>query len=84
MNLIWFLIIGLLAGGIAGKITEGHGFGFIGNIIVGIIGAVIGGFLLGLIGIKSDGLIGQLVISVIGAIVLLLIVQFFSPKGKKA
>ncbi len=74
MNFLWFLIIGALAGWIAGQIMKGSGFGLLGNLIVGIIGGVLGGFLFGLLGIGGSGLIGSLVTATIGAVVLLWIV----------
>lgn len=71
MNIIWFLIIGLIAGWLAGQIMKGRGFGLIGNLIVGVIGAIIGGFLFDLLQIATVGLIGSLIAAVIGAIVLI-------------
>jgi uncharacterized membrane protein YeaQ/YmgE (transglycosylase-associated protein family) len=71
MDIIWFLIIGLVAGWLAGQIMRGRGLGLIGNLIVGVIGSVIGGFLFGLIGLNSFGLIGSLITATIGAVVLL-------------
>jgi len=74
MNFLMFLVIGGLAGWLAGKIMKGRGFGLLGNIVVGIIGGVLGGFLFGLLGITGSGLIGSLVTALVGAIVLLWIV----------
>jgi len=74
MNFILFLIIGAIAGWIAGRVMKGRGFGFIGNLIVGIIGAFIGGFVFGLLGIATYGLIGALISSLAGAIILLWII----------
>ena len=74
MAFIWFIIIGACAGWIAGKIMKGGGFGFFGNIIVGIIGGVLGGFVFGLFGITAFGIIGSLLTAVIGAVILLWIV----------
>ena len=74
MNFLWFIIIGACAGWIAGKIMKGGGFGFFGNIIVGIIGGVLGGFVFGLFGITAFGIIGSLLTAVIGAVILLWIV----------
>lgn len=71
MGIIAWLIIGGLAGWIAGHIMRGGGFGLLGNIGVGIVGAVIGGFLFGLLGLKAGGFIGSLVTAVVGAVVLL-------------
>jgi uncharacterized membrane protein YeaQ/YmgE (transglycosylase-associated protein family) len=75
MNFLIFLLIGALAGWIAGKLIRGGGFGFVGNMVVGIVGAVIGGHMFNYLGLQvGDGLIGSLVTSVIGALVLLVIV----------
>jgi uncharacterized membrane protein YeaQ/YmgE (transglycosylase-associated protein family) len=76
MDLLWFLIIGLVAGWLAGVLVKGGGFGVIGDIIVGVIGAVLGGWLFSLFGASAGGgLIGSLVVATIGAVVLLLIVR---------
>ncbi len=75
MSLLWFLIIGAVAGWLAGVLMKGGGFGLIGNLLVGIIGSFIGGNLLGLLGITTGGLIGNLVAAVIGAVVLLYVVR---------
>lgn len=77
-NWIWFIIIGAVAGWLAGQIVRGHGFGLWADIIVGVIGAFIGGFLLSAIGISTYGLIGQLIASVVGAIILVLVMRAFS------
>lgn len=78
MNIIVFLIVGGIAGWLAGLIIKGRGFGIIGDIIVGIIGAFIGGFILtavGLAGLIGAGIIGAIVVALIGAIILLLIIK---------
>jgi len=77
MGIILYLIIGGLAGWLAGLIMKGRGFGLFGNIIVGIIGGILGGFLFGLLGLASVGLIGSLVTALVGAVVLLFIVGLF-------
>ncbi|HKM43874.1 MAG TPA: GlsB/YeaQ/YmgE family stress response membrane protein [Dysgonamonadaceae bacterium] len=74
---LWFIIIGILAGFIAGKLMRGGGFGILVNLIVGIIGAVLGGWIFGLLGIAAGGIIGSLVTATVGAIVLLWIVSLF-------
>jgi uncharacterized membrane protein YeaQ/YmgE (transglycosylase-associated protein family) len=73
-SLIIFLIIGAVAGWLAGLIMKGRGFGLLGNIIVGIIGAVVGGFLFGLLGLAAGGLIGSIVTATVGAVVLLFLI----------
>jgi uncharacterized membrane protein YeaQ/YmgE (transglycosylase-associated protein family) len=76
VNVIWFLLIGGLAGWIAGLIMKGGGFGILGDIAIGIVGGLIGGFLFGLLGIGPDGsLLGALVTAVVGAIVLIAVVR---------
>jgi len=74
-SLIMVLVIGALAGWLAGKILKGQGFGVAINIVVGIIGAVIGGFLFGLLGITAGGFIGSLITATIGAVALLFLVD---------
>lgn len=74
MSLIFWLIIGGLAGWIAGNIMRGGGFGILGNIGVGVVGAVVGGLLFSLLGLSSNGFIGSLVTATVGAVLLLWIV----------
>ena len=81
MNLLWFILIGLAAGFLAGAVMKGHGFGLLGNLIVGVIGALLGGFLLVLLGIYTAGLIGNLISAFIGAVVLLALIGFIKRKG---
>ena len=78
MNFLWYILIGILSGFVAGKLMRGGGFGVIVNLIVGIIGGVLGGWLFGLLGISTVGIIGSLITSVVGAIFLLWIVGFLS------
>jgi len=76
MHIIGFLIIGLIAGWLAGKIMRGGGYGVIGDLVVGVVGAFIGGFLFDSMGIaEGRGWIGSLIVAVIGAIILLFIVR---------
>jgi uncharacterized membrane protein YeaQ/YmgE (transglycosylase-associated protein family) len=76
MGLIWFLVIGLVAGWLAGQVMKGGGFGVIGDIIVGVIGAVIGGFLFQRSGaFAGSGLLGSLIVATIGAVILLFVLR---------
>jgi uncharacterized membrane protein YeaQ/YmgE (transglycosylase-associated protein family) len=78
MHLLWFILIGLVAGWLAGKIMKVKAFGVVGDIVVGIIGALIGGFLFRTLGIYTDGgLIGSLIVAVIGAVILLYLLRLF-------
>lgn len=75
MELVYFLLIGAVAGWLAGAIVKGRGFGLVGNMVVGVLGAFIGGFLARQLGIGTDDdAIGVLLTSLGGAIVLLVIV----------
>ena len=75
VDIIIWLIIGGIAGWLAGLIVEGFGFGLVGNIVIGIIGAVIAGWLLPRIGlIIGGGFIAAIINAVIGAVILLLVI----------
>jgi uncharacterized membrane protein YeaQ/YmgE (transglycosylase-associated protein family) len=73
--LVWVVLVGILAGWLAGQITKGRGFGVLGDLIVGILGSLLGSFLFALIGIFAYSLLGRLIMSVIGAIVLLWLIR---------
>ncbi|EPR32347.1 Transglycosylase-associated protein [Alkalidesulfovibrio alkalitolerans DSM 16529] len=75
MGIVWFLLIGLCAGWLAGKIMRGGGFGLFGNLAVGVVGALLGGFLFSLLGITAYGLLGSLVTATAGAVVLIWLVS---------
>ena len=78
MNFIWFILIGLLAGFLAGKVMKGKGFGFIWNLIFGVGGAILGGWLFGVLGLNfGSGIIGSLITAFLGAVILLFLVRFF-------
>jgi len=78
MSILWFLLIGLIAGWLAGQIVKGSGFGVIGDIVVGIVGALIGGWLAGQFGIATYGLLGEIVMAVIGAVILLFLLRLLN------
>jgi uncharacterized membrane protein YeaQ/YmgE (transglycosylase-associated protein family) len=76
-----WIIIGVIAGWLTGKVMKGSGFGFIMDMVVGLVGALLGGFLsshLGFGGVGEHGLIMSIVIAVIGAVILTLIVRLIS------
>ena len=70
-SLIYWVIVGLIAGWAAGKIMRGGGYGTVMDIVLGVVGAVIGGRLLGLFGIYAGGLIGTIIVAIIGAVFLI-------------
>jgi uncharacterized membrane protein YeaQ/YmgE (transglycosylase-associated protein family) len=75
-SIIIFLIVGAIAGWLAGLVVKGRGFGLVGDIIIGIIGALIAGWLLPRLGIYiGAGIIGQIIEAFIGAVILLIILR---------
>ncbi len=76
MEFVWFIIVGLVAGWLAGVIMKGGGFGVVGDIVVGIIGALIGGWLFSSMGVSTGGgLIGAIVVALIGAVILIFLLR---------
>ena len=82
MSLIAFLIVGLLAGWLAGLFVEGHGFGPFWDILVGAIGAVVGGVVFDALGVNAYGFWGSVIMAAIGAILFLVLVGLFAGKSK--
>lgn len=74
-GLLVFLVIGAIAGWLAGLLIKGGGYGLLGNIVIGIVGAVIGGSIFNALGIAAGGLLGAIVTATVGAAVLLFIVR---------
>jgi len=75
MNILWFFIIGIVAGWLAGQLMKGGGYGLIGDLVIGVIGAFIGGWLFGALGVRAGGLIGSLITATIGAMILVFLVR---------
>ena len=80
MPFVWFALIGICAGWLAGQLTKGSGFGLIGDLVVGVIGALVGGFAFALVGIAAYGLLGQLIVATVGAIILLALLRLIRPR----
>lgn len=74
-NLIYFLLIGLCAGWLAGLLFRGSGFGLLGDLIVGCVGALVGGFVFSLLGLGASSLLGSLVCATAGALMLLFLIK---------
>lgn len=74
-SLLILLIIGAVAGWLAGVVVKGYGFGLLGNIVVGIVGAFIGGYVFSALGVGASGLIGQIICAAVGAIILLFVIK---------
>ena len=74
-NLIWWAVVGLIAGWAAGRIMKGGGYGVVMDIVLGIIGAVIGGWVLGVLGVHAGGFIGTILVAILGAVILIWITR---------
>lgn len=81
-NVLWWLLVGLIAGFIASRVMRGGGYGLIGDIVVGLIGAFIGGWLASFVGIGGSGsFIVTIIIAFVGACILLAILHAVSRGG---
>ncbi len=82
LSLVWFLLIGLGAGWLAGQLTLGDDFGILGNLIVGVIGAILGGLVIKLLGFTAWGVIAELITATGGAILFLYLLRWFRQHRK--
>ena len=82
MGIIYFLLIGALAGWIAGLITKGKGYGLWANMFIGCVGAILGGYIFDLLDISAYGFLGSLVTALIGALILIWFFSLFKKKKK--
>ena len=79
MDIIWFLLIGLLAGWLAGQVMKGGSFGVAGDLILGVIGSFVGAIVFGLLGLGPNGaLIGRLIVATVGAMVFIALLRLFN------
>ncbi|MGC9490392.1 MAG: GlsB/YeaQ/YmgE family stress response membrane protein [Thermovirgaceae bacterium] len=79
-SLLAFLVIGVLAGLLAGRVMRGRGYGVLGNMLVGILGAYVGGILFSPVGLFPMGFLGSLLMAFAGAVVLLFIIGIFRKR----
>jgi uncharacterized membrane protein YeaQ/YmgE (transglycosylase-associated protein family) len=80
MHFLLFIIIGLIAGALAGRVVSGHGYGVLGDIVVGVIGAFLGGWIFAtLLGVAGGGFFMSLLTAFIGAIILLWLIRLMVP-----
>ncbi|HTI15440.1 MAG TPA: GlsB/YeaQ/YmgE family stress response membrane protein [Dictyobacter sp.] len=77
-GIVWWLVVGLIAGALASLVMRGGGYGIVGDIVVGLVGALIGGFLASLVGLGSSGFIGTVIVAFIGACVFIAILRAIS------
>jgi uncharacterized membrane protein YeaQ/YmgE (transglycosylase-associated protein family) len=80
-SLIAWLLIGLVAGWLAGKVSRGRGFGCIANVILGLVGAVLGGWIFTRLGIFGGGFLYGLAAATLGAVILVAIARLFAGGG---
>jgi uncharacterized membrane protein YeaQ/YmgE (transglycosylase-associated protein family) len=74
-GILWFLLVGLIAGWLAGKIMKGSGYGLVGDLVIGMLGAIVGGWVFGLLGIAAWGFFGRIIVAVAGALILLYVIR---------
>lgn len=84
MNILIWILVGLIAGALAGWFVKGRGFGIVGDTIVGLLGALLGGLIFSLFGLEADNILGSILVSFIGAVVLLMIVKALRPNTSPA
>jgi uncharacterized membrane protein YeaQ/YmgE (transglycosylase-associated protein family) len=76
MDLLVFILVGLIAGWLAGVLMKGGGFGLVGDIVVGVLGALLGGWLAGALGISvGGGLLGAIIVATVGAVILIALLR---------
>ncbi len=80
MELVYSLLIGMAAGWIAGQLTKGRGFGWLGNLIIGVLGAILGGLVFRLVGLAPTSLLGSLISATVGAVLLLFLLSIATRK----
>ncbi|MBV9075342.1 MAG: GlsB/YeaQ/YmgE family stress response membrane protein [Acidobacteria bacterium] len=86
MHLLWWIIVGLIAGWATGKIMRGSGFGPLMDIVVGIVGAIVGGWIMRALGFSGQGgTIYTILVAILGAVVLTWIVRLITgDRGTRA
>jgi len=89
-ELLIVVLVGLVAGFLASRVVSGHGYGVIGDVVVGVIGALVGAYLLGgfindhvlvPLGVASGSLGARVVVAFIGAVILLAVLHLFTGRG---
>jgi uncharacterized membrane protein YeaQ/YmgE (transglycosylase-associated protein family) len=83
-GIIAWVVVGLVAGWLAGVVMKGGGYGVVGDIIVGLVGALVGGFVFGLLlpGDSSTGLVGSILVAFIGACILIATLRAVAPRSR--
>ncbi len=80
MHFMFFILIGLIAGALAGRVVSGHGYGMIGDIFIGVVGAFLGGWIFAaFLGVGSGGFFVSLFMAFVGAVALLWLIRLLAP-----
>jgi uncharacterized membrane protein YeaQ/YmgE (transglycosylase-associated protein family) len=79
-DFVYILVVGLIAGWLAGKIMKGKGFGLVGDLVVGVLGAIVGSWIYGALGFGAYGILGSIVMALIGALLLLYVVRLVKKR----
>ena len=79
-GIIWWIVVGLLAGWAAGRIMKGGGYGMVADILLGIVGGVVGGWAVGLLGFGGGGLIWSVLVAILGAVILIWITRLIKKE----
>ena len=82
MTWLGWIVVGLIAGWLTGKLTRGSGFGLFANVFLGLVGAVIGGWVFTQLGIAAGGFIGSLAAATVGAVILVSVARLFTGGSK--
>ena len=81
-SIVIILLVGLVAGFAASHVVAGHGYGLIGDIVVGILGALLGFFIAGALGIVMTGLLAEIIVAFVGAVILLAALRLVTGRGR--
>ena len=73
--MLYWIIVGILAGWLTGQVMHGRGYGLVGDLIVGLLGGVIGGWLFDQLGIRAGGTVGSIVVAFVGGVVLVVVLR---------
>jgi uncharacterized membrane protein YeaQ/YmgE (transglycosylase-associated protein family) len=75
-GILGWVVVGVIAGWLAGVVMKGSGYGVVGDLVIGLIGALVGGFIFSLFGAGYGGLLGSIIVAFIGACILIAVVRF--------
>ena len=79
-EIVYVLIVGLIAGWLAGKIMKGKGFGLVGDLLVGVLGAIVGSWIFSEMGIWHYGILGSIIVALLGAVLLLYLLRLVKKR----